>query len=74
MSTHPAGGPGSQIEAPRCLKPLTRYDKPGRQDAFPVCWRPKDHRGAKHLSKWAYERELGRAAELARRRRQRAGP
>lgn len=49
------------ITGPRCGAPLKYLDYPGRDDyPFPVCWRPAGHPPGRHLSRWAYLRELGR--------------
>ena len=57
---------GDQITTPRCRAPMTRYGKPGRDYDFPVCWRPAGHRGRRHLSRWAYLRELERILRYKR--------
>lgn len=52
---------GDRLIRPRCGRPVKRYDKPGRDDPEPVCWRPEGHPGDKHLSRWAYLKELERS-------------
>jgi hypothetical protein len=49
---------GDYITGPRCLHPLKLYAE--RTDPSAVCWRRKGHPGNRHLSRWAYLRELRR--------------
>jgi hypothetical protein len=59
---------GDYITGPRCLHPVKLYAKPGRVDEDPVCYRPLNHPGTKHLSRWAYLRDLERKARVKRER------
>jgi hypothetical protein len=53
---------GDQITAPRCLHPMAFYAKPGHAGPDPVCWRPAGHpRPDRHMSKYAYLRDLERS-------------
>jgi hypothetical protein len=57
---------GDYITGPRCGEPVTYYRKPGRGYSSAGCWRPAGHPGGKHLSQWAYLRELERKARTRR--------
>jgi hypothetical protein len=64
---------GEHITAPRCLHPMRYHDLgPGRprQDRYPVCWRPQHPEGTRHISQYAYVRDLERTARRRKRARQ----
>lgn len=68
---------GDRITTPRCLRPVRRYefrtDRGPRGDLDPVCWRPAGHPGRRHLSRWAYLRELERRLRRDKGRPRRKG-